>query len=203
MASQETPSALETFQQIVAANEGATGTELAGRIRAEVETVQGERGDIRSEFAGVLRQTADDLDEGVGTMKTKKLPDGVAGQAYQGMPGSGVIDISTAVRHGSPQAVKVEGDSLIDAAWAKDVKTHEIEHEAQATVWTAESVEIGNEIFTRLDISEAGAMSVQVSIAGVSAEYKGIYRKVAETVGIEKAKEVGRSGDLAALAAEP
>lgn len=152
-----------------------------------------------------LRPAADTLEEKgaqigdiVGNRATEEIDGNVAGYAEQGKEGSTVIDVTAAMQ---PDA---QGHHTIDVQMLQDVVDHEGEHEKQAQKWNAEVVDVGNgQSLDRIQISEVGAMSVQSSLAWVSADYKQMYAYVTSLgISAEEARTAARDGDLLGLAEE-
>lgn len=176
---------------------GAELSRQAADIRAMQETMSVSYAGVLnlppeyfSSIATTLEDTSRAISSTVGGATVEELEDGVAGQAYMGATGTETIHVGS----------MINADGTIDQQWMKDVVEHEKEHTRQSGEWNATEVDVGGVILTQHDIAEAGAMSVQSSIEGVSADYKGIYAKVTGLVSAGEAREAARSGDLVGLA---
>jgi len=142
-----------------------------------------------------LETTANDINTVVGGKTAEVLDGGIAGQAYQGVPGSSQIDVTSTIKGGDA------GTSVVDAVQLKDIVDHEEEHERQAQGWNAESIVVApGVVLNRHNVSETGAMSVQQTLANVSGGYRQIYADVTGVVSADSAREAARTGDLIGLA---
>lgn len=201
-----------------AVEQGGTGTEIAERARESARDIRELQQELAYQFdvtlsgqsspeawmsdleaiADTVEETGGKIGDVVGSRMTDEIGGNVAGYAYQGKKGSTVIDVTAAMR---PDAT---GRTTMNVHMLQDVVDHEGEHEKQAAVWNAEEVDIGNgQTLDRTRVSEVGAMSVQSSIAWVSADYREMYSFVTGLgVSAEEARAAAREGDLAGLGEE-
>ena len=185
----ETKSAEQIFRDQLEL--GGTGTEIAHRMAEAAARIREEEDKTREEVAEVLTRTADDVKKSIGDTETDILPEGVAGEAYQGTA-SATVDLTKTLDSGGP--------SLIDAEWANDIRLHEERHEQQADAPNQTSVIKDGEEISWRDISEYDAIEAQKTPNRISHEYQQIHAKVEKLVG-KKARDVALSGDMASLAA--
>jgi hypothetical protein len=179
----ETSLALESF--LWELERGGSGREIAERIRRIADE------EVRPEVAALLRRTSDDIEQSVGDMQTEILPDGVAGQAYQGTDNA-VVDLT--------KTLKTDGDSLIDADCADDIRRHEKRHGEQTSSPNAQVIQRKGELLSWLEVSEFDAIEAQKAPNRISDEYRRIHSKVARLLGRDAARKAAVSGDLASWA---
>ncbi|MFA6523329.1 MAG: hypothetical protein WCS85_03090 [Candidatus Peribacteraceae bacterium] len=196
------------YRDVAKETEGRSAQELAERLRRKAERISDARSDMRDDVEEVLRgedrrEVMRHLEEArqsvakafEGSQATNKaLPEGMAGQAFQGQSGSETFD-----------ARAIEGqENVVDAAWAEGVAAHEHHHtEQQHTDVASVRLQDGMEI-TEHDLAEAGAIEAQEkaaprSIDRLSEEYKGIRRKMRSLLPSAKILELSKSGKLSAL----
>ena len=145
------------------------------------------------QVSNTMKKTAADVRSTVGATTNKELDEGVGGQAYQGAPGSAIVDVEKAVRSDAPNG------SLVEKGQLDNHTAHEKVHEQQSNTPNAESVDVGHgKKLTWHNVSEADAMAGK-TLRYVSSDYKRIYRDVTAMASEESVRKAAKTGDLVGL----